>query len=949
MLELKNIRKVYEIGNKKKDTYLKVDALKGIDIKFRKSEFVSILGQSGCGKTTLLNIIGGLDKYTKGDLIINGRSTKDFSDKDWDTYRNHSIGFVFQSYNLIPHQTVLENVQLALTLSGISKKERERRAKDVLKRVGLKDKIYSKPNQLSGGQMQRVAIARALVNDPDIILADEPTGALDTKTSVQVMDILKEISKEKLIVMVTHNPELANTYSSRIIQLSDGELIGDSNPFNDENISAEDDKLISMTKDEELSKKELKKKNKKKRMSFFTALSLSFKNLLTKKARTILVSFAGSIGIIGIALILSLSSGFQTYIDNVQKDTLSTYPITINAATVDYSAMLEMVMNSLDNDNNIQSDDKIHSDDVVVNLFKSVLQGAKTNDLKAFKSFIESNEDIQNYTTGIQYTYNIGLNVYGKHMLDNNEIITQLNPNTMFQEGVMAFFDALAEKEIPNQIEAVVDSAIIEMAIKSELGIMTDQQMTTEQKEAFDTRLAQLTSEQKKQLVDACPPATRTLIAEQVRPVLKAQIMATIMAQFNSATSTGSSTLSDLSMMGTQDLGIWNEMLDNPDMLQSQYDVVATKDGVDKDNLFKNLAYDEIVLVVDKYGNLSDYNLYALGIKTTPSIKDVATGLANDMKNYHIEPSSFSHTEVLNKEYSLLLESDYFQKLDNEGNISSNGTMVDIREQLENGKLSQAKYDNIITELLDSSKIKLKIKAIVKPKEGISATAISGAIGYSQLLTQELIKLQNEDIVNRGLDATMIQTIDLDSPTSISLYCADFDSKAELEKIINQYNEGKAEEDQITYTDFIGIMMASVSDIINAISYVLIAFVSISLVVSSIMIGIITYISVLERIKEIGVLRSIGASKKDVKRVFTAESLIIGTASGVLGILVTLLLNIPINIIINSLAGITGVASLPVGGAFVLIGVSMILTFIAGLIPAQIASKKDPVVALRTE
>ena len=473
MLELKNISKVYEIGNKNKGTYLRVDALKGVSINFRKHEFVSILGQSGCGKTTLLNIIGGLDKYTKGDLIINGKSTKQFKDKDWDTYRNHSIGFVFQSYNLIPHQTVLENVQLALTLSGISKKEREKRAKEVLKRVGLKDKIHSKPNQLSGGQMQRVAIARALVNDPDIILADEPTGALDTKTSVQIMEILKEISNEKLIVMVTHNPELANDYSSRIIQLSDGELISDSNPIiKDETVDQSDDRLISIVDDKELTKKEIRKKNKKKRMSYWTALSLSFKNLLTKKARTILVSFAGSIGIIGIALILSLSSGFQLYINNVQKDTLSTYPITINAATVDYTAMLQMVINNADGDNTPSSDDKIHSDDVIVNMFKSVLEGAKSNDLKKFKVFLDNNEEIEKYTTGIQYTYNIGLNIYDVRTETREQteetIVTQLNPNNMFSQGVQAFFTATA-------INRLVEDQLVTMKGKDPATVTTDE------------------------------------------------------------------------------------------------------------------------------------------------------------------------------------------------------------------------------------------------------------------------------------------------------------------------------------------------------------------------------------------------------------------------------------------------------------------------------------------
>ncbi len=947
MLELKNITKVYEIGNKKKGTYLKVDALKGISIKFRKQEFVSILGQSGCGKTTLLNIIGGLDKYTKGDLIINDKSTKKFQDKDWDTYRNHSIGFVFQSYNLIPHQTVLENVTLALTLSGISKKERERRAKAVLKRVGLKDKIYSKPNQLSGGQMQRVAIARALVNDPDIILADEPTGALDSKTSVQVMELLKEISKEKLIVMVTHNPELANTYSTRIIQLSDGELVGDSNPFTKEE-SVEDDRLISMTSDEELSKREINKKNKKKSMSFFTALSLSLKNLFTKKARTLLVSIAGSIGIIGIALILSLSNGFQAYINNVQQDTLSSYPITINSATVDYTAMLEMVMSGGENDSTPKADDKIYSEDVIISMFKNILQGAKTNDLKSFKEFLDSNEEIKEYTTGIQYTYNLGMSIYGQHTetVDGTErlITTQLNPNNMFYEGVMAYFGQYAEK-------VIVDNACVTMYVKNQLGITSDP-MTAEEQNLVNAEIAKLSQEQKNTIIANTSDTIKSAIATQITEAQKEVVVQSIISKLSTSSTTGT-TGGDLSTLQNSDMGLWTEMIDNNKLLKAQYDVVAIESGSDKKTLFSNLAYNEVVLAVDANGNLSDYILYALGIKTTPTIDEIATGMFNDI-GFQMESSYYEHIDILGKTYPVLLDSDYYLKLDANGNIDEeNGTLVDIRTVLKSstnptGLLDQEQYDAIIEDLLENSEIKLKIKAIVKPKEGVSATSISGSIGYSKLLIEKAVEKLNADIVAKGID-DKLQAVDLTNPSSISLYCADFESKAEIEKIITEYNEGKAEEDQISYTDFVGVMMSSISTIINAISYVLIAFVSISLIVSSIMIGIITYISVLERTKEIGVLRSIGASKRDIKRVFTAESLIIGTLSGVLGILITLLLNVPINIIINSLAGLSGVASLPVAGAFILIGISMLLTFIAGLIPAQFASKKDPVVALRTE
>ncbi len=940
MLELKNVTKVYEIGKKKNNTYLKVDALKGINLKFRKSEFVSILGQSGCGKTTLLNIIGGLDNYTSGDLIINGKSTKEFNDKDWDTYRNHSIGFVFQSYNLIPHQTVLENVQLALTLSGISKKERQRRAIEVLKKVGLKDKIHSKPNQLSGGQMQRVAIARALVNDPDIILADEPTGALDSKTSVQIMDILKQISKDKLIIMVTHNPDLANTYSSRIIKLSDGLVDGDSDPYTDE---AEDDKLISLANDSELSSKERKAKRKKKSMSFFTALGLSFKNLLTKKTRTFLISFAGSIGIIGIALVLSLSSGFQSYINNVQQDTLSTYPITIESATVDYSAMFEMAVNSMvDNDNNIEEVDKIYSEDVIVNMFKNILTGSKKNDLKAFKAYLDSSDEIDKYVTGIKYTYELNMNIY--ELQDSEAGIPttqQLNPNNMFYQGIMEFFNAYAEK-------IIIQESLVDIYVKQELGI-TNQTPTEEEQTRIDEFKNSLTDADKSAIVQGFDEETIELVKSNITDNEKANVAKKLLDMVNSSSNAAGGLNS---LMGT-DLGIWSEMLDNEALFNSQYEVLAIAEG-DAKTLYKDMQYNDVILVVDEYGRLSDYALYALGIKHSPTIKDIAQGMVDNMNGYIIEPSTFEFDQVIGKQYPLLLDSDYYLRIDADGNINNDsGTMVDIRKSIQSesnptGLITPIQYQNILTDLLDNARVNLRIKAIVKPKDGVSASSISGQIAYSNKLTNHLIDMLNEDIATKGL-TDKLSIIDISSPQSISLYCADFESKNKIEEFIKRYNEDKSENQQISYTDYVGIMMSSISTIINAISYVLIAFVSISLVVSSIMIGIITYISVLERIKEIGILRSIGASKRDIKRVFTAESLIIGTIAGILGIAITLLLNIVINIIINSLVSLGSVAALPIGGAFVLIAISMILTFVAGLIPARIASKKDPVVALRTE
>lgn len=874
-----------ELSNIVKDYYMEetvVNALKGVSITFRKSEFVSILGPSGCGKTTLLNIIGGLDNYTSGDLIINGKSTKDYSDKEWDTYRNHSVGFVFQSYNLIPHQTVLQNVELALTLSGVSKEERRKRAIEVLVKVGLKDKINSKPNQLSGGQMQRVAIARALVNDPEIILADEPTGALDSTTSTQIMEILKEIANDRLIIMVTHNPELANKYSSRIINLFDGELVQDSNSYTPEN------------------SKEVKEVHKgKKSMSFLTALSLSFKNLLTKKTRTLLVSFAGSIGIIGIALILALSSGFQGYINNVQKDTLSTYPISLNATAVDYSTMLGTLMDigetTTNNPNGVENE-KIYSNDIIVNMFKSILDGAKANDLKAFKAYLEENiADIEHYISAIQYTYDIQLNIYS-----NNQ---QLNPNSMFYDGAMVWLRGVAYKQVYARAE-----------------------MMYRQSKGYDANVV----------------LSETEILEIQASITEEQIniaMQSILAMIGSSSgSSGMGMSLDLASLKNNDLGLFTEMLDNIGLVKSQYDVVASL--TEASSLFENLAYNEVVLTVDKNGNLSDYYLYALGIKTSPTIEDIAQGLINS-KDYVIEPSSFNYSDVLGKTYKLLLDTDYYVQLE------QNGAYVDIRTELEEGRITQDRYNELVSTLLNEKGVELKIKGIIKPKEGVSATSIKGAIGYTKELTSFMVGRVNSDVEAKNLVQEL--KIDLDVPASISFYCIDFDSKEEISKFITDYNLSVDESKQIAYTDYSAVMMSSVSTIINGITYVLIAFVSVSLIVSSIMIGIIIYISVLERTKEIGVLRAIGASKKDVKRVFTAESVIIGFSSGVLGIGITYLLTIPINIIIKSLAGLVNVAALPIAGAIILVTISVCLTFISGLIPARIASKKDPVTALRSE
>ena len=868
MLQLKNITKNYLSGDNE------VNALKGINLEFRESEFVSILGQSGSGKTTLVNIIGGLDRYTSGDLVINGKTTKEFKDKDWDTYRNHSVGFVFQSYNLIPHQTVLSNVELALTISGVSKEERKRRAKEALEKVGLGDQLNKKPNQMSGGQMQRVAIARALVNDPDILLADEPTGALDSQTSEQVMEILKEISKDRLIIMVTHNPNLAEKYSSRIIRLLDGNITDDTNPYH------------ASEKDIEKAKNK-KEKSGKASMKFGTAVRLSLNNLMTKKGRTFLTAFAGSIGIIGIALILSLSHGMQSYIDRVEEDTLSSYPITIQESTIDMSSMMESMMGS---DEEVEHEDgKIYSREIVNEILETVSTKVQTNNLEAFKTFLESGEsDIKNYTNSIQYGYDLDLNIYNQ---DENGDIQQVNPSIVFNE--LGF------------------------------GQMIEVQ------------------------------------------------------QESSSMFSGGTTLTSTD--------VWTELLDNQELLESQYDVLAGRWPTN---------YNEVVLIVDENNEISDYSLYSLGIKDISELSEAMDKIKNGEElETSSETESYSYDDILNYKFKVLLNTDYYKKVGNAWQDMSDDTeymkqIVQNAEEISivgiikpNGETVTSSGAGLVGYNKDLKEYvinKINETEIVKEQKanpnvnvftGIEfAEGSNNSFDFSQLSDEQkayIATLSQEELAelmqtyssnaNATYDSnlTKLGVVDLNKPSTINLYPKDFDSKDMITNIISDYNdkqtqEGK-EENVINYTDLVGIMMSSVSTIIDVISYALIAFVGISLVVSSIMIGIITYISVLERTKEIGILRSIGASKKDVSRVFNAETLIVGLVAGLLGIGVTLLLNIPINIIINMLVGITGIAKLPVGGAIILVVISVVLTMVAGLIPARFAAKRDPVEALRSE
>lgn len=850
MLELKKITKIYKTDS------MTQKALDAVSISFRKNEFVSILGPSGSGKTTLLNIIGGLDDYTNGDLIINGVSTKKYKDRDWDTYRNHRVGFVFQSYNLIPHQSIVANVELALTLSGVSKAERKKRAIEALKKVGLGAHVDKRPNQLSGGQMQRVAIARALVNDPDILLADEPTGALDSKTSTQIMSLLKDVAKDRLVIMVTHNAELAEDYSTRIIELKDGVIKGDSDPYNG--------------KDEE----EAKSNDKKTNMSFRTALNLSLNNLLTKKGRTILTAFAGSIGIIGIALILSLSNGVQEYIDNVQEETLTSYPITIDRTSIDMTTMMSNMIEKRQKNEDYEND-KIYSNNTIVDSLSIMSSSVQSNNLEPFKKFLEENSDLDKYTSSITYGYNLDIQLYNS---DYYKELVQVNPDT------------------------VLDNL-------------------------------------------------------------------------------GMGSMSEMSGMSIMMENVWSKLFDNDDLNDKMYDVLTGR---------MPEKYNEVVLLVDENNRITDYTLYALGIKSQEDLKEMFNKVLAG-ETVESEEDIYSYEDFVGKKFKMLLNTDYYEKkgdiwiykkddekfvkklLDKAEEIEIVGTIKpsadSVVEKTTMGKILYTKeLEEYVIDKNNNSKIvgEQKAKADTNVLTGLkfsnkefsmSDLSIEQQRYLASLSTEEAAAVitRYKEEANATYDSTLetLGAIDLDKPSSINIYAKDFESKDAIKDMIEEYNDKEEnagqEENVINYSDIVGMLMSSVTDIVNMISYVLIGFVSISLVVSSIMIGIITYISVLERTKEIGILRAIGASKKDVSRVFNAETLIVGAFSGVLGILITIILNIPANIVIENLSGVKNISVLPAVGAIVLIIISIVLTVTAGLIPARFASKKDPVEALRSE
>ncbi len=901
MLQLKDIVKTYVTGDNN------VQALKGVSVNFRPNEFVSILGHSGCGKTTLLNIIGGLDHYTSGDLIIKGKSTKKYKDKDWDAYRNHSIGFVFQGYNLIMHQTVLQNVELALTLSGVSKSERRRRAKEVLEKVGLGNQLNKKPNQMSGGQMQRVAIARALINDPEILLADEPTGALDTETSIQIMDLLKEIADDRLVIMVTHNPELAEKYSTRIIKLQDGEIKDDSMPYSDEEVAKEEYK--------ELSAKDLKHK----RMSYFTALNLSFNNLLTKKGRTILTSFAGSIGIIGIALILSLSDGFRNYIKSVEEDTLSTYPLQITDESVDMTSMMASMMGKAP-DSGIEHDlDKIYSNNFVGDYMNTMLGEVKINDMISFRDYIENGDGniMYDYSSDIMYTYGITVNAY-KDAID--EDLYRVNPSTVFDSigfGTMT--------EMSNLGMTAVDTTSVwsEMIGNDELLHSQYDVVAGRWPEKYDEVVLVVTKNN--EITDY------ELYALGIRDVAELQEM------MAAALKGEAKSFENTSYEYDELIGLTFKVL--PSSSYYEFDEEANC-FVDKknDEEFVKTKLDEEGITVKITGIVKGSEEATVHSITTPIAyrHDLVEKLIDNARNSEVGKAQLED-ENLNVLTGYEFGADINKEFEKEKEAESQAML----EQMGMGDITGLSEEELAQYMstLPPEQLQVMIEMMSKQNEG------SGGMSISDLKTSEDATFE-ENLISFGIAYE-------NDPKNILIYPVDFESKEKIIDIIDEYNaKVKAEgndEKEISYQDMVGTMMSSISTIINSISYVLMAFVAISLVVSSIMIGIITYISVLERTKEIGVLRSIGASKKDISRVFNAETIIVGFIAGLMGILVTIGLNVPINAIIKSVADLENIAKLPLFGGIALVVISVVLTMIAGLMPARVASKKDPVEALRSE
>lgn len=983
MLRLIDIVKDYQAGDET------VRALKNVNIEFRRNEFVAILGPSGCGKTTLLNLIGGLDQYTSGDLRINNKSTKKFKDHDWDSYRNHSVGFVFQSYNLIPHQSVLANVELALTLSGVGKAERRRRAKEALEKVGLGNQLHKRPNQMSGGQMQRVAIARALVNDPEILLADEPTGALDSQTSVQIMDILKEISKEKLIIMVTHNPDLAEEYASRTVKLLDGEIISDSDPYE------------STPESEHLAEVRQISKTKKTSMSFFTALSLSLNNLMTKKARTILTAFAGSIGIIGIALILSVSTGVQTYIDRVQEDTLSSYPLQINSTEIDMTDLLTNIASSTgsDGDGGAKHElDAVYENQVMYQMMNSVNSTeTRRNNLKPFKEFLETDERMKEYVSAISYSYATDMNVYVKDregtivksdimdlmsgiysamgveassdMMSNYMQLSAWGEMLPGSDGELINplmgeqYDVIAGRWPESYDEVVVvvskDNEISDMMLYA-LGLKTGEEITDSLKAAANheqIEIGELTSWSyedimnldfrvildcnKYQLtggkyIDATSSEAGLKYLYDSEDAIKLKVVGVVRASDDAVASFMANTavaytsaLTEHIINTTNESDIVKSQLADPET-----DVIL---GLKFRKEGEELTLEEIKTSTDEYIYMltsAEKAAIYTELACIPDDATLATGVQQFLMNTPAEQLD-----------GMLLQSIVAQTGMDEETIK--GYLADMSPE------DKQEYTNMVAAGVVTQQYAEGVMAQLAP---LPTEQIATMLDATPLTDTQYTYLFEKYVPSTRSDSTYEEVLrelghtSLETPTAINIYASTFENKDMINELIAEYNDNAEEGNEITYTDYVKILMSSITTIISAISYVLIAFVAISLVVSSIMIGIITYISVLERTKEIGILRAVGASKKDIARVFNAETLIVGFTAGALGIGITLALLVPINMILHYFTGIEILSAiLPWQGAVALVLISMFLTLIAGLFPSRIAAKKDPVVALRSE
>ncbi len=994
MLELKNIVKTYETAGEN------VEALRGIDLQFRTNEFVSILGQSGCGKTTMLNIIGGLDKYTSGDLVINGKSTKQYKDRDWDTYRNHYVGFVFQTYNLIPHQTVLQNVEIALTIAGVSKSERRRRAKEALEKVGLGNQLKKRPSQMSGGQMQRVAIARALVNNPEIILADEPTGALDTETSIQVMDILKEVAKEKLVIMVTHNPELAEKYSTRIVRMLDGQITSDSKPLTDDEYAAE----------YAAGKQKLEEERKKKRpsMSLITSFGLSLKNLFTKKGRTLLTSFAGSIGIIGIALIYAVSQGTTNYINSVQEETLSSYPLSIRAQSVDLSSLITSFMGNAQSVSEHEND-AVYQKALIYNMVNSLSNvETKQNDLKAFKAYIEEqmkDEDskFSKSISAIRYSYGLNMTVYTKNkegeviLSDTEKLLSslmeeyfgyssgygsgglsagmsaQVSSNGLWRELIPGndgkLISTVTEKQydlVYGSWPASYDQVVLFLDEHNEvddltlyaLGLKTEEEVGKIMEAARDKKSIDYNAE-KWSYEDICNLEFKVVLPYECYSYDEATGTYKDLRE----TETGLEYLYDKAMQ-----------LKVTGIVKPSEKAVSSNDGggigyTSKlvEYIIKNAAESEVVKAQKENENTDIFT----NLPFRPAEKSMTDAQkAVKFKDYVAElddrAKMYAYMQIASLPDEAAMAEFVSQKLDSMSRAEMEQTLVQALVQ--QSGMSEDMLKSYLSEMSDED-IKKTFTSILE--EQYKAQYRMQVMQQMSALTPEQILAAFDDALAKYTDEECARyydeiitfsessykdnlrtlgNLDLDNPSGINLYSASFAGKDMIEEGIADYNKGVEEELKIEYTDYIGLILSSVTTIINAITYVLIAFVGVSLVVSSIMIGVITLISVQERTKEIGILRAIGASKRNVSSMFNAETVIIGFASGFLGVVITMLLCIPINLILHAVTGIQNLSAvLPIPTAIILIIISMLLTLIAGIIPSRSAAKKDPVVALRTE